>query len=87
VDAALAPEMAAGRELLAAFTARPALVHALMTRTPLGWAAFRRVCLGATSTTTLDRHPLLRVAVGAVAGGQSVKASGGGQAQTRFRSP
>jgi geranylgeranyl reductase family protein len=68
VDAALAPEMAAGRELLAAFTARPALVHALMTRTPLGWAAFRRVCLGETSTTTLERHPLLRVAVAAVAG-------------------
>ena len=28
-----------------------------------GWAAFRRVCLGTTSTTTLDRHPLLRAAV------------------------
>ncbi len=68
VDAALAPEMAAGRELLAAFTARPALVHALMTGTPFGWAAFRRVCLGQTSTTTLDRHPLLRVAVRAAAG-------------------
>jgi geranylgeranyl reductase family protein len=67
VDAALAPEMAAGRELLAAFTARPALVHRLMTGTPLGWAAFRRACLGQTSTTTLDRHQLLRLAVAAAA--------------------
>ncbi len=67
VDAALAPEMACGRELLAAFTARPALVHRLMTGTPLGWAAFRRMCLGTTSTTTLDRHPLLRLAVRAAA--------------------
>ena len=67
VDAALAPEMAAGRELLATFTARPALVHRLMTGTPLGWAAFRRVCLGETSTTTLDRHRLLRLAVAAAA--------------------
>lgn len=71
VDAALAPEMSAGRELLAAFTARPALVHRLMTGTPLGWAAFRRVCLGATSTTTLDRHPLLRAAVAAAARGRT----------------
>jgi geranylgeranyl reductase family protein len=67
VEAALAPEMAAGRELLAAFVARPALVHILMTRTPPGWAAFRRMCLGTTSTTTLDRHPLLRAAVTAAA--------------------
>ncbi len=63
VEAALAPEMAAGRELLAAFVARPALVHTLMARTAPGWAAFRRMCLGSTSTTTLDRHPLLRAAV------------------------
>jgi geranylgeranyl reductase family protein len=67
VAAALAPEMAAGAELLAAFTARPGLVHRLMTGTPLGWAAFRRVCLGSTSTTTLDRHRLLRRAVRAAA--------------------
>jgi geranylgeranyl reductase family protein len=67
VEAALAPEMTAGRELLAAFVARPALVHTLMTRTAPGWAAFRRVCLGATSTTTLDRHPLLRMVVRAAA--------------------
>jgi flavin-dependent dehydrogenase len=89
VQAALAPEMAAGRELLAAFVARPALVHTLMTRTAPGWAAFRRMCLGATSTTTLDRHPLVRAAVRAVtpSDGQSAKASGDGQAQTRFRSP
>ncbi len=67
VEAALAPEMAAGRELLAAFTARPALVHALLARTPPGWAAFRRVCAGSTSMTLLDRHPLLRRAVHAAA--------------------
>ena len=89
VEAALVPEIAAGRELLAAFVARPALVHTLMTRTAPGWAAFRRVCLGATSTTTLDRHPLLRVAVKAATSrtDQSANASGDGQAQTRFRSP
>ena len=69
VDAALAPEMRAGRELLRAFVARPALVHTLMARTAPGWAAFRRVCLGATSTTTLDRHPLLRAVVTAAARG------------------
>ena len=88
VDAALAPEMAAGRELLAAFVARPALVHTLLTRTAPGWAAFRRVCLGATSVTTLHRHPLLGSAVTLMARGiQSAKASGDGQEHTRYRSP
>lgn len=69
VDVALAPEMAAGRRLLAAFVARPALVHTLMTGTAPGWAAFRRVCLGRTSTTTIHRHRVLGAAVAAMARG------------------
>jgi geranylgeranyl reductase family protein len=67
VDWALTPEMVAGRAFLAAFQARPALVHAALTRTGLGWAAFRRMCLGTTSLPSLLDHRMLRAGV-AVAG-------------------
>ena len=54
-----------------------------MARTPPGWAAFRRMCLGATSTTTLDRHPLLRAAVKA-ATSPTIKEKSGVRAITQL---
>jgi flavin-dependent dehydrogenase len=45
VAAELAPEMAAGRRLLAVFAKHPLLVHSAMA-TPLGWRAFEQFCRG-----------------------------------------
>jgi geranylgeranyl reductase family protein len=67
MGAALAPEMDAGRAFLAAFARRPGLLHTLLTRTPLGWAAFRRMCLGSTSLPSLLGHDPVRVGVNALA--------------------
>ncbi len=45
VASELAPEMAAGRRLLAVFSRRPMLIHAAMA-TPIGWHAFEMFCRG-----------------------------------------
>jgi geranylgeranyl reductase family protein len=52
VEATLMPAMRAGRLLLRAFSAQPALFHRVLW-TPLGWRVFRRFCTGETS---LDRE-------------------------------
>lgn len=67
VRAALEPEMDAGRAFLAAFTRRPGLLHTVLTRTPLGWNAFRRMCTGATTLPTLLAPDAARLAVTALA--------------------
>jgi flavin-dependent dehydrogenase len=64
---ALAPEMDAGRAFLAAFARRPGLLHTVLTRTPLGWAAFRRMCLGSMSLPSLLGHDPVRAGVQALA--------------------
>lgn len=103
VERALAPEMDAGHAFLAAFERHPRLVHGVLGRTPLGWAAFSRMARGHTSLPRLLRHAPLRAAVRVGGGalpsvspartsvrpgsGQSSKASGAGQEQTRLRSP
>jgi geranylgeranyl reductase family protein len=48
VEATLMPAMRAGRLLLRAFSAHPALFHGVLA-TPPGWRVFRRFCTGETS--------------------------------------
>ncbi|HYJ74968.1 MAG TPA: geranylgeranyl reductase family protein [Kineosporiaceae bacterium] len=65
VTGTLAAEMTAGRAFLGAFERRPGLVHTVLTRTPVGWAAFRRMCLGATTLPSLLGHRTVRLGVAA----------------------
>lgn len=67
VESVLAPEMRAGRELLAAFARRPAVFHTLLA-TPPGWRMFARFCLGETSFAGALDKPAIRAAVRALAG-------------------
>jgi geranylgeranyl reductase family protein len=54
----LVPTMRAGGRLLAAFSRRPGLFHAVL-RTPPGWRMFERFCLGETSfESTVERFPV-----------------------------
>ncbi|MFB9238594.1 geranylgeranyl reductase family protein [Plantactinospora siamensis] len=58
VDAELAPEMRAGRRMLAAFSRHPGAFHAVVA-TPPGWRLFARFCLGETSFAPIvDRLPV-----------------------------
>lgn len=58
VRAQLVPPMQAGRRLLAAFSRRPEVFHALLA-TPAGWRMFRRFCAGERSfDQVLDRLPV-----------------------------
>ena len=70
VAGTLAPEMAAGAAFLAAFERRPGPMHTVLTRTPLGWAAFRRMCLGTTTLPSLLAHRVVRLGVRASARGR-----------------
>jgi len=62
VAAELAPEMAAGRRLLAVQSKRPFLVHAAMA-TPLGWRAFELFCRGELSMASVIERRGIRAAV------------------------
>ena len=53
IEAALGPEMAAGREVLAAFTRHPALFHGVLVGMPGAFGLFRRLIDG---RTTLGRQ-------------------------------
>jgi geranylgeranyl reductase family protein len=66
VRATLAPEMAAGGRLLAAFERRPAAFHAALA-TPPGWAAFARFCRGDLTFAGPMAHRAARTAVAALA--------------------
>ncbi|MFB9181221.1 geranylgeranyl reductase family protein [Dactylosporangium sucinum] len=58
VEAQLVPAMRAGRRLLATFSRRPGLFHAML-RTPPGWRMFERFCRGETSFEhTVERLPV-----------------------------
>ncbi|MEV4345987.1 geranylgeranyl reductase family protein [Actinoplanes sp. NPDC049596] len=59
VAAELAPEMAAGRRLLGAFSRHPAIVHLTMG-TPLGWRAFETFCRGELSMASVIRRRGIR---------------------------
>ena len=59
VDVALTPEMRASRVFLQAFQSHPGLVHGVLGRTPLGWAAFRHLSLGTTSTARLRSRSMV----------------------------
>jgi flavin-dependent dehydrogenase len=58
----LVPEMTAGRRLVETFTHRPIAFHAAVA-TPLGWAAFIRLCRGETTWAGLAAHPAARLGV------------------------
>jgi flavin-dependent dehydrogenase len=65
IEAGLAREMAAGRQLLAAFERRPGLLHAALASPP-GWALFRRFCRGELDFARLLRHRAAQAALRAV---------------------
>jgi geranylgeranyl reductase family protein len=62
VAAELAPEMSAGRRLLAVFAKRPLLIHAAMA-TPLGWRAFEQFCRGELAMARVITRPGIHTAV------------------------
>ncbi|GAA3619358.1 geranylgeranyl reductase family protein [Kineosporia mesophila] len=51
----LGPEMEAGRVFLQAFERHPSVMHALLTRTPLGWREFQRLTRGQTNVARVLR--------------------------------
>ncbi len=67
VEATLAPEMAAGRRLLAAFSRRPGTFHTALA-TPPGWRTFARFCRGDRALSAALEHRVMRAAL-AVLGG------------------
>ncbi|KJE22236.1 geranylgeranyl reductase family protein [Frankia torreyi] len=65
VEAVLGPEMAAGREVLGAFTRRPGVMHALMAG-PGTFGLFTRLIEGRTTVARQLRRPGVRTAVAAL---------------------
>ncbi len=65
VNAALVPEMLAGRRVLAAFSRHPGAFHAGLA-TPKGWRTFVKFCRGETSWADVLRHRSARLALGLV---------------------
>jgi flavin-dependent dehydrogenase len=59
VDAALTPEMRASQVFLEAFENHPGLVHGILGHTLLGWAGFRHMSLGTTSSARLLSRSVL----------------------------
>ncbi|MDR0945739.1 MAG: geranylgeranyl reductase family protein [Bifidobacteriaceae bacterium] len=64
IDREIQPELDAGAVFLDFFRRHRHLVHAAVAGTPIGWAAFRRVCDGTTSLAHVLRHRPLRHAIG-----------------------
>ena len=62
VASELAPEMAAGRRMLAVFSKRPMLIHAAMA-TPVGWRAFEMFCRGRLAMANVINRPGIHAAV------------------------
>jgi geranylgeranyl reductase family protein len=65
VGETLLGEMAAGRQLLRAFRARPALFHLALATGP-GWREFARFCRSESSFGRVLQHRSMRAAVGVV---------------------
>lgn len=65
VDAVLAPEVAAGRTLLGAYTRAPLAFH-LALASPPGWREFRSVLVGRSSLAGLLRRLPVRAALAAI---------------------
>jgi len=59
IEAGLAREMAAGRELLAVFARRPRVFHTVLA-TPPGWLMFRRFCRGQLDFARVVRRRPIR---------------------------
>ncbi|MBT0772140.1 geranylgeranyl reductase family protein [Kineosporia sp. J2-2] len=64
----LGPEMEAGRVFLQAFERHPSVMHALLTRTPLGWREFQRLTRGQTDVARVLRFGPARWALRALSG-------------------
>ncbi|HEX5202056.1 MAG TPA: geranylgeranyl reductase family protein [Actinoplanes sp.] len=62
VEKELAPEMAAGRRLLAVQMRRPMLIHTAMA-VPVGWRAFQMFCRGELAMASVIERPVIRAAV------------------------
>ncbi|MCK9920755.1 geranylgeranyl reductase family protein [Frankia sp. AgPm24] len=67
VERILGPEMDAGREVLAAFARRPAVMHALLS-SPGTFGLFTRLIEGRTTVARQLRRPGVRAVVAALAG-------------------
>lgn len=68
VTRVLGPEVAAGRDFLAAFTRHPGSFHAAMGALPKGFGLFARVIAGTTSLAEQRRRPAMRAAVRVLGG-------------------
>lgn len=66
LEESILPEMRAGYACMAAFRARPGLIHWLIGETGVGWPAFVRVCRGEASLARAYRHAPVRVALSAL---------------------
>jgi geranylgeranyl reductase family protein len=66
VEAELAPEMRAGRQLLAAFARRPGTFHTVLA-TPPGWRLFARFCQGERVLVDAVRRRPVRAALSLLA--------------------
>jgi geranylgeranyl reductase family protein len=66
VNRVLAPEMAAGRQILAAFARHPAAVHAALA-TPRGWRAFQEFCRGEMTFPSVVARPAVRASLSLLA--------------------
>ncbi len=64
----LGPEMEAGRVFLRAFERHPSVMHALLTRTPLGWREFQRLGRGQTNVARVLRFAPARWLMRALSG-------------------
>jgi hypothetical protein len=65
VAAVLGPEMRAGRRLLAAYSRRPGVFHAVLA-TPPGWSLFARFCRGEPVLVDAVRRLPIRAALRAL---------------------
>ncbi|WP_173076019.1 geranylgeranyl reductase family protein [Phytohabitans rumicis] len=67
VQETLAPEMHAGRRLLAAFAKHPGTFHTVLA-TPVGWHLFKRFCAGEPALVDAVRRRGVRAALSALGG-------------------
>lgn len=69
VAAELEPEMAAGRDFLAAFSANRQVFHGFLAAFPGGWRLFSRLVAGETTLARQVRKPYVRAVLAAVTPG------------------
>ncbi|MEW9530152.1 geranylgeranyl reductase family protein [Microbispora sp. NPDC049125] len=80
IGSTLEREMRAGSLFLTAFERHPAIMHMLLTRTPLGWRQFRRITRGETTLARATRHAPVRMALRMLTSGSTATAGSAGSA-------